>query len=178
MWDDEWGRMQYARTAEFAAEHQGGAAHMRWGGYQDDGLDMGGLLEEGGDGHGFAAGGADVAGNDADGFGWDAELMQDGEAVVDAAGHVQAVGFDQFVVVYPELRHDDDWCEVLVVDICHLQLPFGRIAQQHHDSIGRLQGFLMHQPVPAAPEEEEQEQQGGEGSQGYEKFFAGQLSEL
>ncbi len=101
-----------------------------------------------------------------DRFGRDAELMKDAEAVVDAAGGVEAMRFDQLVVVHPELGHDDDWCEVLVVDVCHLQLPFRGAAQQHHDGIGGLEGFLMHQPVPAAPEEEEQEQ-GGDGNEGY-----------
>ncbi len=57
--------MQYARTAEFASEHHGGAAHMRWGGYQDDGSDVGILLQEGGDGDGFSESGADVAGGGA-----------------------------------------------------------------------------------------------------------------
>jgi hypothetical protein len=44
-WDDEWGRMQYARTAELPTERDGGTAHMRWGRYQDDGVDAGVLLK-------------------------------------------------------------------------------------------------------------------------------------
>jgi hypothetical protein len=133
-------------------------------------------LEEGGDGDGFAAGGTDVAGGDVDRFGWDVELVEDGEAVVEAAGGGEAMRFDQLVVVHPELSHDDDWREALVVDIGHFQLPFGRAAQQHHDGIGLLQRRLHHQPVPAAPEEERHEQ-GSNSSERDEKSFTGQVSE-
>ncbi len=119
-------------------------------------MDVWVLLQVGGDGDGFAAGAADHTGSGMDRLRRDVELMEDGEAVVDAAGSGEVMRFDQFMVVHPELCHDNDWRKALVVDVGHLQFPLWGAAQQYHDGIGRLQLFFMHQPVPAAPEEEEQ----------------------
>ncbi len=81
--------------------------------------------------------------------------MEDGEAVVDAAGGGEAMRFDQLVVVHPELCHDDDWCEPLVVDVCYLQLPLGCIAQQQYDGIGFAQLVFEHQVTAHLRHEQE-----------------------
>ncbi len=154
-WDDD---AIDATPAECAAEHQGGAAHVRWGWHQDDGLDMGVFLQEGGDGDGFAAGGANFAWQDVDACGGYVELVQHTYRVAQSAGHVNVEGIEQQVAVGGKFDHEQFICQAGIVEVGSFQLAFGGAAHKNDDGVGRLQGSFNDQPVPAAPQKQWQEQ--------------------
>ena len=127
----------------------------------------------------FAAGGADLAGDDADHIGGHAQLLEYREGVVDASWDVESVFVDQFVVVQPEFGHDHLRGKALTVEIGHLQLALWCGTQQQYDGAGFAQLMFQHQVTAHLRHEQEaDEQEGGENACSYEVFFTGQLSEL